>query len=177
MSYSTNDASQTKRGLRVGVFALLLPLLIIVTLVYSVISNTAPSAATNGATMPSAVQERIAKVGTLSMKESGAGKALRSGEEVVTKGPCMACHGTGALGSPKLGDKAAWAPRIATGNAALLLSAMKGKNAMPPQGGGDYQDIEIARAVVYLANAGGAKFAEPAAPAAAAPASAASAAK
>ncbi len=82
-----------------------------------------------------------------------------------------------ALGSPKLGDKAAWAPRIATGNAALLLSAMKGKNAMPPQGGGDYQDIEIARAVVYLANAGGAKFAEPAAPAAAAPASAASAAK
>jgi hypothetical protein len=45
---------------------------------------------------------------------------------------------------------------------------MKGKNAMPPQGGGEYADIEIKRAVAYMANAGGAKFEMPAAPAAAA---------
>lgn len=177
MSYSTDDATQSKRGLRVGVFALLLPVLLIVVLVYSVVSNTPPSGATNGANMPSAVEARIAKVGAVTLKDSGAGKALRTGEEIVTKGPCAACHATGALGAPKIGDKAAWAPRIATGNAALLQSAMKGKNSMPAQGGGDLQDIEVARAVVYLANAGGAKFAEPAAPAAAAPASAASAAK
>lgn len=175
MSYSTDDATQSKRGLRVGVFAFLLPVLIIVVLVYSVIANTPPSAATSAATMPSAVEQRIAKVGTVAMAESSAGKALRTGEEIVTKGACAACHATGALGAPKVGDKAAWAARITTGNAALLQSAMKGKNAMPPQGGGDLQDVEVARAVVYLANAGGAKFTEPAAPAA--PASAASGAK
>jgi hypothetical protein len=47
---------------------------------------------------------------------------------------------------------------------------MKGKNAMPAQGGGDQADLEIARAVVYMANAGGAKFVEPKAPAAVEPA-------
>lgn len=47
---------------------------------------------------------------------------------------CMACHATGAAGAPKLGDKEAWAPRIATGMDALLASATNGKNAMPPKG-------------------------------------------
>jgi cytochrome c5 len=86
---------------------------------------------------------------------------------------------TGAAGAPKFQDAAAWAARNATGYDALLNSALKGKNAMGPQGGGDFSDVEIGRAVVYMANAGGAKFEEPKAPAApaadaaAAPASAA----
>jgi hypothetical protein len=71
-------------------------------------------------------------------------------------------------GAPKVGDADAWAPRIKTGYAALLNSALKGKNAMGPQGGGDFSEFEIGRAVVYLANKGGAKFDEPKAPAAAA---------
>ena len=50
----------------------------------------------------------------------------------------------------------------------LLEHALKGKGAMPPQGGGDFEDLEIGRAVVYLANAGGAKFTVPERPAAAA---------
>ena len=82
------------------------------------------------------------------------------------------CHTSGAAGAPKVGDAAAWAPRIKTGYDALLNSALKGKGAMGAQGGGDYSDLEIGRAVVYMANKGGAKFAEPAAPAA--PAAAAS---
>jgi cytochrome c5 len=64
-----------------------------------------------------------------------------------------------------LGDTAAWAPRIKTGYAVLLNSALKGKNAMGAQAGGEHDDYEIARSVVYLANAAGAKFPEPAAPA------------
>ena len=47
---------------------------------------------------------------------------------------CMACHATGAAGAPKMGDKAAWAPRIKTGNEALYASAIKGKAVMPPRG-------------------------------------------
>jgi cytochrome c5 len=49
----------------------------------------------------------------------------------------------------------------------LVQSALKGKGAMAPQGGGDFNDTEIARAVAYMGNAAGAKFEEPAAPAAA----------
>jgi cytochrome c5 len=60
---------------------------------------------------------------------------------------------------------AAWAPRIKTGYDTLLNSALKGKNAMGAQSGGDFDDFEIARAVVYLANAGGGKFEEPVKPA------------
>jgi cytochrome c5 len=57
----------------------------------------------------------------------------KSGEEVYN-GSCVSCHGTGAAGAPKMGDKAAWAPRIATGIDALLANATKGLNAMPPKG-------------------------------------------
>ncbi len=59
--------------------------------------------------------------------------APRSGEQVYSS-KCMACHGTGAAGAPKLGDKAAWAPRIAKGMDSLLASATNGLNAMPPKG-------------------------------------------
>jgi cytochrome c5 len=47
---------------------------------------------------------------------------------------CLACHGTGAAGAPKLGDAAAWAPRIAQGMDTLLTHATNGLNAMPPKG-------------------------------------------
>ncbi|MDA0190604.1 MAG: c-type cytochrome [Proteobacteria bacterium] len=64
---------------------------------------------------------------------------------------CMACHAGGVAGAPKTGDKAAWAPRIATGDAALLKSVINGKGAMPPRGGGaDLSDDEIKAAVAHL---------------------------
>ena len=96
---------------------------------------------------------------------------------------CAACHATGAAGAPKFEDVAAWGPRLKTGLEALVHSALAGKGAMAPQGGGDFNDIEIARGVIFMANAAGGKFdvpQQPAAPAAdgAAPAAdAASAAK
>jgi hypothetical protein len=57
---------------------------------------------------------------------------------------------------------------VKAGYEALLTSALKGKGAMGAQGGGEFSDVEVGRAVVYMANQGGAKFAEPAAPAASA---------
>ena len=47
---------------------------------------------------------------------------------------CQACHAAGIANAPKLGDKEAWAPRIATGIDAMLAVAIKGKGAMPPKG-------------------------------------------
>ena len=69
-----------------------------------------------------------------------------------------ACHTAGALGAPKLGDAGAWAARIKAGFDALIHSALAGKGQMPPQGGGDFSDYEIARAVVFMTNKAGAKL-------------------
>lgn len=123
-----------------------------------------------------AVARRIQPVGSIVVKDASGPAVLRAGEEVY-KAQCAACHATGAAGAPKIGDAGAWGPRVATGYEALLNSALKGKNAMGAQGGGEFSDVEIGRAVVYMANQGGAKFAEPAAPAAAASAPDAAASK
>lgn len=126
-----------------------------------------------------AVAKRIAPLAQVDIKDANAPRVYKTGEEVY-KAVCVTCHGTGAAGAPKFGDAAAWAPRIAAGYDEVLHLALTGKGAMPPRGGtnpDDYSDYEIARAVVYMANQGGAKFAEPAQPAAnAAPASGAAAA-
>jgi cytochrome c5 len=64
---------------------------------------------------------------------------------------CQACHGTGAAGAPKLGDKEAWAPRIATGMDAMLASAINGKNAMPPKGACmSCTDADLKAAIEYM---------------------------
>ncbi len=52
----------------------------------------------------------------------------------IYKQSCQACHANGVANAPKPGDKAAWAPRIATGIDAMLAVAKKGKGAMPPKG-------------------------------------------
>jgi cytochrome c5 len=64
---------------------------------------------------------------------------------------CQACHATGVAGSPKFGDKAAWAPRIAQGTALLYEHALKGKGAMPPKGGNTtLPDEDVKAAVDYM---------------------------
>jgi cytochrome c5 len=100
-------------------------------------------------------------VGHVEIKD--ANRVLKSGEEVY-KGQCTTCHSIGVAGSPKLADASAWGPRIGKGYEALLTSALKGKGVMAAQGGGDYEDQEIGRAVIYMANAAGAKFKEPTKP-------------
>ena len=80
---------------------------------------------------------------------------------------------SGAMGAPKPGDNAAWAPRIAQGYETLTKHAIEGIRQMPARGGAsDLSDNEVAAAVAFMANQSGAKFAAPATPAAAtAPAS------
>jgi cytochrome c oxidase subunit 2 len=98
---------------------------------------------------------------------TGAAQAGASGQKVAAAAPakaadgkstydttCMACHSTGAAGAPKLGDKAAWAPRLKQGVAALHNSALKGKGAMPPKGGNmGLPDDAVKAAVDYMAAA------------------------
>ncbi len=152
-------------------FSFVIPIFAIIGLVYYVTS--APKTAPGAIDTEKAIATRIQKIGSVEIRD--ANRVLKTGEEVY-KAQCTACHAAGLAGSPKTGDAAAWAPRIKTGYDALLTSALKGKGAMGAQGGGDYDDLEIARAVVYLTNAAGGKFAVPAGPAAPAAGSAAPAA-
>ncbi|MEC5159877.1 cytochrome c5 [Janthinobacterium sp. CG_23.3] len=121
---------------------------------------------------PQVVAERLRPVADegFTLKDSNAPKQLQAAEAVYTA-ICAACHATGAAGAPKLGDNAAWSGRIAQGYDTLLKHAIEGIRAMPAKGGNpDLDDVEVARAVVYMANGSGAKFKEPAVPAPAAPA-------
>jgi len=159
IAHSAGEPSVLKK------FATVVALLVVpVVVVVSLINQYKADGSTNGTSLMTeeAISGRIQKVGMLSMGESQRGP--KTGEEVF-KAQCTTCHTAGLLGAPKFSDAAAWGPRIKTGFDALLNSALKGKGNMTPQGGGAFSDLEVARALVYMANAGGASFPEPAAPA------------
>ena len=139
-----------------------------------------------GVNSEEAVARRLKPVGEIVISEGSDQPGARSGKQIV-ESVCAACHSTGALNAPKLGDSAAWRPLIEEGHQKLTDTAIKGIRQMPPRGGNpNLTDAEIARAVAFMANQAGAKFTEPpvetkqqtaaaapAAPAAAAPAASA----
>lgn len=109
-----------------------------------------------GAGTPRATDDADARIQPVAKVELAKAAAAKSDGKprdgaTVYQSVCMACHASGAAGAPKAGDKAAWAPRIATGTAALVKSVTNGKGAMPPKGGGaDLSDAEIKAAVEHL---------------------------
>jgi cytochrome c5 len=72
-----------------------------------------------------------------------------TGEQAFTQ-VCSACHSTGVNGAPKVGDHAAWAPRIAQGKDTLYKDAIAGKGNMPPKGGTNWPDATIKMTVDYM---------------------------
>jgi len=157
----TGPVKTPKQLLLVVFYSFVIPIFAIIALVYYVTSGNKPAA--GAVNTEKAVAQRIQKVGSVEIRD--ANRPLKAGAEIYAA-QCAACHAAGLAGAPKFGDAATWAPRIKTGFEALWNSALKGKNAMGAQGGGDFSDIEIGRAVVHLAASAGGKFAEPAAPAA-----------
>lgn len=124
------------------------------------------------------VLTRIQPFGQLALAEIGPAPGSRTGEQVY-QSVCKTCHEGGLAGAPKFGDKAAWATPIKLGLNVLIQHAVNGiqqnGKVMPPKGGNaDLTDTEVARAVAFMANAGGAAFKEPAAPATPAPVASAS---
>lgn len=150
------------------------PVLVIVMLAQIAVSSKKPAA--SGAAAEEAVAQRLKPAGTVVIADAGALLQVRDGKTVV-EAACAACHATGALNAPKIGDKAAWGKLTGRGLDALTASAIKGVRQMPARGGNpDIPDVEIARAIVYMVNQSGGNWKEPAAPApapAAAPAAAA----
>jgi len=145
----------------VVVLAFVVPVTGIVLLVQLVVNR--PSADPS-AMSPQAIAARIQPVGRVAFGEepataagapaavagTGAKPAAADGKTVYDA-TCMACHATGAANAPKIGDKAAWAPRVKSGVAALVKSALAGKGLMPPKGGNaSLSEAELRAAVEYL---------------------------
>ena len=174
MSDSTQEEAHTgpiktpKQLLLAVFFSFFIPVFAIIALVAYVVADSKPAGsaeaekhALGGLTakdLDRGVTERLRKVGMVEIRDPN--RPLKGGEEVY-KAQCATCHATGAANAPKLADAASWANRIKGGLDALVASALKGKGAMPAQSGGDFEDVEIARAAAYMANTAGAKFAEP----------------
>lgn len=117
------------------------------------------------------VDARIAKVGALNLAGQAAATQTASAEAAAApaeaaapapaaaatgevpalyKKSCAMCHGTGAGGAPKVGDKDAWAPRIATGMDELMKVAINGRGGMPARGGTKASDDELKTVVEYM---------------------------
>ena len=153
-----------KQLITVIVLSFIVPILLIVLLVKFVGAGKRTGAGTQSMTADS-IEARIKPVAGFELIDASAPRVLKSGEQIYTA-QCSACHAAGVAGAPKTGDAAAWKARIDTGLEAMVASALKGKGAMPAQGGGAASDFEILRAVVHMANASGGSLTEPAPPAA-----------
>jgi cytochrome c5 len=158
----TGPVKTPKQMLLLSLASFVIPVFIIIGLVYYVTSANKPAA--GAVNTEKATAMRIQKVGVVEVRD--ANRPLKPGADVY-KAQCAACHDAGAAGAPKFADAVAWRARLGQGLEGLVNSALKGKGAMGAQGGGDFNDTEIARAVVHLANSGGGKFDEPKAPEAA----------
>ncbi|MBX9811355.1 MAG: c-type cytochrome [Burkholderiales bacterium] len=149
-----------KQLIIVLVLAFVVPIALIVMLTQLVIGS-----ARFGKDHPGMSDEAIAKrlkpVGDVVVSDPNAPKIEKTGQQVVET-VCAACHATGALNAPKIGDKAAWAKLIGEGQEKVTQDALKGIRQMPPRGGNpDLTDTEFARAVAYMANQAGASWKEP----------------
>jgi len=112
-----------------------------------------------------AILARIKPVGEVKLAGATGLRGQLTGEQVFGQ-VCKTCHEAGLAGAPRFGDKAKWVKVIAQGDKVVVEHAVKGIRAMPAKGGNpDLEDVEVQRAVVYMANKVGAGWKEPAAPA------------
>jgi cytochrome c5 len=145
------------------VLAFVVPVVLMILLAKAIVSMRTPDPAVLA---PEAVAARIKPVADVVIQAGGGAPAsgARRGEEVY-KAVCTACHQTGVANAPQFGDKQAWAGHIAEGLEAMVKAATNGIRGMPPRGGNpNLSDVELTRAVVYMANAAGANWKEPEAP-------------
>ena len=113
----------------------------------------APAAAAAPAAEPAAAAAPVAAAAPAAaapVVAAAAAPAANAGKALY-ESACMACHAAGVANAPKLGDKAAWAPRVKTGMDTLYTSVIKGKGAMPPKGTAmAASDADIKAAVDYM---------------------------
>jgi len=151
-----------QQALAVGVAAFVVPVLLIVAIVQLATGGLNVDAS-SGAMTEEAIAARLKPVGealvgaapppanpaTVPLTATPTTKA-RPGDQVYQQ-VCAMCHAAALMGAPKLGDKAAWQPRIAQGAPTLYQHAVNGIRAMPARGGNaSLPDTEVKAAVDYM---------------------------
>lgn len=145
-------------------FSGLVATLVAVTVLLFVVANSigAKPKKPEAAMEAKAIAERIKPVGEVTVASGeaalnavvGTANAAGAGESTYNAA-CVACHGAGIAGAPKVGDKGAWNARIAKGNDALYGNAIKGftgkAGVMPPKGGNTaLKDADVKAAVDFM---------------------------
>ncbi len=137
---------------------------VLVSNLLNTISNNSTKGAEDHSRQEAVITESLKPIGnvTTTADVPKGGSAVASAAtgtadgEAVYKGTCFACHATGAAGSPVFGNKEQWKPRVATGLAALLNSALHGKGAMPAKGGNAaLSEAEVKAAIIYMTKKAG----------------------
>ena len=158
---------RTPKQLVIAVAGFFLVVVLGIILLVTFVTNASTTGAGSNAQSAEAIAARIRPVSDagFTLRDANAPRVLLAGGAVYTA-TCAACHDSGMAGSPKTGDKAAWSARLAQGYDTLVTHAINGIRAMPAKGGNpDLDDLEVARAVVFMTNKSGASFKEPVAPA------------
>jgi cytochrome c5 len=126
--------------------------IVLIAIIYPLTDRKYKSAADSSSAGSDAADLRIQPVAKFELAK--AAPAVAAGPKdgaTIYNSVCGACHNSGVAGAPKMDDKAAWAPRVATGKDALYKSVLGGKGAMPPKGGAaDLSDDEIKGTVDYI---------------------------
>ncbi|MGH8397269.1 MAG: c-type cytochrome [Gammaproteobacteria bacterium] len=122
-----------------------------------------------GAVQEKLIDQRLAPIGDVQIAGSSSSQmasttpaaggeapaATQNGKQ-IWEGTCSACHQTGALGAPKIGDKAEWAPHLAKGLKVLEDHALHGFKQMPAHGGNpSLTDAEVIKALEYMISQSG----------------------
>ena len=160
--------STVEATIAVAVGAIGMVFAIVLLVQYAVTSYGSRDTSSESAMSHDAIMARIKPVGDINMFDpnapqpvaaavpvsAAAGAASGDKGESTYKAVCTGCHSAGVLGSPKFGDKSAWAPRVAQGMDALYEHAIKGKNSMPAKGGNPaLADDDVKAAVQYMVKA------------------------
>jgi cytochrome c5 len=169
MSDAHNEQSfiRTPKQLIGVVAGFFLVIVIGIILLVSFVTNDKLEGAGTNSLGSEAVGQRLRPVAEegFTLRDANAPKVLQAGNAVYTA-VCAACHTSGAAGAPKIGVAGDWSARLSQGYDTLVKHAIEGIRAMPAKGGNpDLDNVEVERAVVYMANQSGAKFKEPAVPA------------
>lgn len=152
---------KTPKQLIIVVPLALLVLIVLIVMLSQLVTSGFDASKNNPALSELAVAQRLKPIGDVEVVDPSAPKVDKTGKEIVAA-VCGACHTSGVLNAPKIGDKAAWGKLIAEGLPRIKQDSIKGVRQMPARGGNpDLSDIEIERAIVYMANQSGGKWIEP----------------
>lgn len=160
---------RTPKQLVVAVTGFFLVIVLGIILLVTFVTSSATTGAGTEGQSAEAISNRIRPVSEegYTLVDANAPRVLQAGGAVYAA-TCAACHDSGMAGAPKTGDNGAWGARLSQGYDTLIKHALEGIRAMPAKGGNpDLDNLEVERAVVFMANKSGASFKEPAEPAAA----------